>query len=95
MTNQHGSGNSADDPKKASDAGRKGGQHTQQGSHSTSEKSGTHSGQQEQAGRSTGQQGGAGSSNEQHGSHSNFKDDPEKAREADHKGGQHSHGGTK
>ena len=26
MTNQHGSGNSADDPKKASEAGRKGGQ---------------------------------------------------------------------
>ena len=88
---QHGSGNFSDDPKKASDAGHKGGQHSQQGS---SDKSGSHSGQQEQSHRSSGQHGAQdASSGQQGGRGSNFKDDPEKAREAGRKGGEHSHGG--
>jgi len=87
MANQSergGSGNFANDPQKASEAGQKGGQHSSGG------RSG---GQQEQADRSTGQQGGSGSSGQQQGGSGSFKDDPEKAGEAGRKGGQHTHGG--
>jgi hypothetical protein len=88
MANQSergGSGNFANDPQKASEAGRKGGQHSHQGGSQSktgpSEKSG---GQEEQADESGGaQQGGS----------RTFANDPEKASEAGRKGGQHSHGG--
>lgn len=73
-----GSGNFANDPGKASEAGRKGGQQSQHGP-GQSDKS-----QQSGSGSSSGQQrGGSG----------NFANDPEKASEAGRKGGEHSRGG--
>ena len=82
-TERGGSGNFANDPQKASEAGRKGGQQSHQGgSGSKKGHSGT-SGQQEQADRSSGQQ---------HGGSGSFADNPEKASDAGRKGGQRSHG---
>ena len=80
-----GSGNFANDPQTASEAGKKGGQHShQQGGSQTNQSSNTRGGQPEQADESGGtQQGGSG----------NFANDSERASEAGRKGGQHSHGG--
>jgi general stress protein YciG len=72
-----GSGNFADDPERASEAGRKGGQQSHQGS-----------GQSEKS-----QQGGSDSSGQQRGGSGNFANDPERASEAGRKGGEHSKGG--
>jgi uncharacterized protein len=71
----------------SSESGHKGGQQSHQGgAHDSKDKSGAarSGGQQEQADRS---------SEQQHGGSGSFKDDPEKAREAGRKGGQHSQGG--
>lgn len=83
MTNESGnprggSGNFADDPERASEAGRKGGQHSHQGSHESdrSEKGGSES-----------------SGGQQRGGSGNFANDPERASEAGRKGGEHSRGG--
>jgi hypothetical protein len=80
-SNQHGgSGNFANDREKASEAGRKGGQHSHQGS--SDQESGDRSRQEGSEG-SDGQRGGSG----------NFANDRDKASEAGRKGGEHSHGG--
>ncbi len=88
MANQSergGSGNFANDPQKASEAGRKGGQHShQEGGSQANDKSNAVGGQDEQSDTSGGQQ---------QGGSSNFANDPEKASEAGRKGGQQSHGG--
>lgn len=77
-SNQRGSsGNFANDPERASEAGRKGGQQSHQGS-GKSDKS---------------QQGGSDSSGQQRGGGGTFANDPERASEAGRKGGEHSHGG--
>lgn len=73
-----GSGNFANDPKRASEAGRKGAQQSHQGSGESDNKS---------------QRGGSESSGgQQRGGAGTFANDPEKASEAGHKGGEHSHG---
>jgi len=73
-----GSGNFANDSDRASEAGRKGGQQSHQGS-----------GQPDKS-----QQGGSGSSGgEQRGGSGNFANDPERASEAGRKGGEHSKAG--
>jgi general stress protein YciG len=72
-----GSGNFANDPERASEAGRKGGQQSHQGS--------------DQTGKS--QQGGSDSSGQQRGGSGKFANDPERASEAGRKGGEHSKGG--
>ena len=72
-----GSGNFADDPKRASEAGRKGGQQSHQGS-----------GESDRS-----RQGGSESSGGQRGGSGNFANDPERASEAGRKGGEHSHEG--
>jgi uncharacterized protein len=75
-----GSRNFANDPEKAREAGRKGGQHSH---HGTSDQSGDKS-----------QRGGSESSGgEQRGGSGSFANDPEKASKAGRKGGEHSHGG--
>ena len=74
-----GSGNFANDREKASEAGRKGGQQSHQGS--SEQESGDRS--QQEASEGGGQRGGSG----------NFANDPKKASEAGRKGGEHSHGG--
>jgi uncharacterized protein len=77
-----GSGNFANDPQKASEPGKKGGEH----SHSRSQQqSGSDSGSQ----RGTQNEGGA----SQRGGPGNFANDPQKASEAGKKGGEHSHRG--
>jgi uncharacterized protein len=81
---QGGSGNFANDPERASEAGKKGGEHSHGGG---SQQSGSHSGGSSQQG---GSQSGTGDSR---GGSGNFANDPEKASEAGKKGGQHSHGG--
>jgi uncharacterized protein len=73
-----GSGNFANDPERASEAGRKGGQQSHQSS-GEADKS-----QQGGSGRSGGQQGGGSG---------NFANDRERASEAGRKGGEHSKGG--
>jgi len=74
-----GSGNFANDPGKASEAGKKGGHHSHQGS-----SSGPGQSRQNETGGSAGQQrGGSG----------NFANDPERASEAGRKGGDRSRGG--
>ena len=74
---QGGGENFADNPDKASEAGRKGGQHQQKGSGGGSQQS-----QQDNDGDTGGRQrGGSG----------NFANDPERASEAGRKGGEHSH----
>ena len=72
-----GSGNFANDPEKASEAGRKGGQQSHQGS-------------EDQKSRERGAEKSGG---QQRGGSGNFANDPEKASEAGRKGGQASHGG--
>jgi general stress protein YciG len=73
-----GSGNFANDSERASDAGRKGGQQSHQGS-----------GQSDKS-----QQDGSGNSGrQQRGGSGNFANDPERASEAGRKGGEHSKGG--
>jgi uncharacterized protein len=74
-----GSGNFANDREKASEAGRKGGQQSHQGS--SEQESGDRS--QQEGSEGGGQRGGSG----------NFANDPKKASEAGRKGGEHSHGG--
>lgn len=70
-------GNFANDPAKASEAGKKAGQHSHQGSSRSADPS-----EQEESGTSSGKQrGGSG----------NFANDPERASEAGKKGGEHSH----
>jgi hypothetical protein len=76
---QGGSGNFANDPAKASEAGRKGGQQSHQGT-ADSNTNKTQQGGSDSAGGK--QRGGSG----------NFADDPERASEAGRKGGEHSHG---
>ena len=73
-----GSGNFANDPERASEAGRKGGQQSHQGSGQSDDNS-----QQGGSERPGGQRGGSG----------NFANDPERASEAGRKGGEHSRGG--
>lgn len=80
-----GSGNFANDREKASEAGRKGGEHSHSGSQHESAAS-------HQSNKS--QQGSSESSGSQQGGSGNFSDDPERAKEAGRKGGQHSHGGS-
>lgn len=91
-----GSGNFANDPQRASEAGKKGGQShgrsqdEQTGSPGKNQQGGTGQGSTGQGGTGqggTGQQGGSGKSN--------FADDPERASEAGRKGGQKSHGSNK
>jgi uncharacterized protein len=72
-----GSGNFANDTDKASEAGRKGAQQSQQGSGS----------------RQPGQKSNDESSGGHRGSSGNFANDPERASEAGRKGGEHSHTG--
>jgi hypothetical protein len=72
-----GSGNFANDPERASEAGRKGGQQSHQGS-----------GQSDKS-----QQDGSDGSGQQRGGSGNFANDPERASEAGRKGGEHSKGG--
>lgn len=72
-----GSGNFANDSEKASEAGRKSGQHSHQGS-AKSDESG---------------EAGSESSGKERGGSGNFANDPERASEAGRKGGEHSHGG--
>jgi general stress protein YciG len=79
-----GSGNFANDSEKASEAGKKGGEHSHGGG---SQQSGSHSGGSSQPGGSQREAGGS------RGASGNFAKDPEKASEAGKKGGQHSHGG--
>jgi general stress protein YciG len=79
-----GSGNFANDPEKASGAGKKGGEHSHGGG---SQQSGPHSGGSSQQGGSQSEAGGS------RGGAGNFANDPEKASEVGKKGGQHSHGG--
>jgi hypothetical protein len=78
-----GSGNFQNDREKAAEAGRKGGQHSHQGTPNQESgdraKHGGHGGSE----GSGGQRGGSG----------NFANDPDKAGEAGRKGGEHSHGG--
>lgn len=74
-----GSGNFANDPERASEAGRKGGQQSHQGS-----------GQSDKS-----QQGGSDTPDQQRGGSDNFANDPERASEVGRKGGEHSHGGQK
>jgi general stress protein YciG len=80
--NQQGkSGTFASNPEKASEAGKKGGQHS-------------HSGSQQQSGSGKAQQGGSDKAEEsQRGGSANFANDREKASEAGKKGGKNSHGG--
>ena len=74
-----GSGNFSNDPQRASEQGKKGGQQSQ----GTTHQGGAHQGgSQKEPGES--QRGGSG----------NFADDKEKASEAGRKGGQHSQGGS-
>ena len=75
-----GSGNFANDPERASEAGKKGGEH----SHSGSQQQGS-----SESGRSQREEAGG----TQRGGSGNFANDPEKASEAGKKGGEHSHGG--
>ena len=75
-----GSGNFADDPERASEAGRKGGEQSHQGSGQSSPS--------QQGGPGSGSSGG-----QQRGGSGNFANDPERASEAGRKGGEHSHGG--
>jgi hypothetical protein len=88
---QGGEGNFANDPEKAREAGKKGGQHAHQGS--------TEPGQQSRSGgHSSSEQpssGEHGSGGHQRGGSGNFANDPERASEAGRKGGEHSHGGDK
>ena len=72
-----GSGNFANYPERASEAGRKGGPQSHQSS-----------GQSEKS-----QQGGSDSSGQQRGGSGDFANDPERASEAGRKGGEHSKGG--
>jgi uncharacterized protein len=75
---QGGGENFANNPEKASEAGKKGGQHQQKGTGG-----GTHQSQQDNHSDAGGQQrGGSG----------NFANDPDRASEAGRKGGEHSHG---
>ena len=77
-SNQRGGSDNANDPERAIDAGRKGGQQSHQGS-----------GQSDKS-----QQGGSGNSGgQQRGGSGNFANDPERASEAGRKGGEHSKGG--
>jgi general stress protein YciG len=69
------SGNFADDPKRASEAGKKGGEHSHGGPHQT-----------DQIGHKDVDHKGA-----EHKGSGNFADNPERASEAGKKGGQHSH----
>jgi uncharacterized protein len=74
---QGGGENFANNPDKASEAGKKGGQHQEKGSGG-----GSHQSQQDNDSNAGGQQrGGSG----------NFANDPERASEAGRKGGEHSH----
>jgi general stress protein YciG len=70
-----GSGNFANDPERASEAGKKGGEHS-------------HGGQQGQQGGSPAKKGQHGGSSGQQGGAGNFANDREKASEAGRKGGQ-------
>jgi general stress protein YciG len=76
-----GSGNFANDPERASEAGKKGGEHSHGGQQQQGVGAG---GQQKQSGGSGGQQGGGGQSDNP----GNFANDREKASEAGRKGGQ-------
>jgi len=77
-----GSGNFANDPQRARESGKKGGEH----SHGGSQQSGSH-----QGGRQQGEsKSGSGGSRRGQGS---FANDHDKASEAGKKGGEHSHGG--
>jgi general stress protein YciG len=85
-----GSGNFANDPQRASEAGQKGGQQShggqqnQSGGQGGQQGSGGQSGgQQQQGGQGSGQQGGSRENNP-----GNFANDREKASEAGRKGGQ-------
>lgn len=78
-----GSGNFANDPERASEAGRKGGEHSHGGQQQQGAGAGA-GGQQKQSGGSGGQQGGGGQSDNP----GNFANDREKASEAGRKGGQ-------
>jgi general stress protein YciG len=79
-----GSGNFANDPERASEAGKKGGEQSHGGG---SQQSGSQSGGSSQQGGSQSETGGS------RGGSGNFANDPEKASEAGKKGGQQSHGG--
>jgi general stress protein YciG len=79
-----GSGNFANDPQRASESGKKGGEH----SHSGSQHSGSHQSGQQQGGEQHGESK-VGSRRGQ----GTFANDHEKASEAGKKGGEHSHGG--
>lgn len=98
---QGGSGNFANDPEKASEAGKKGGQQSHRGSSESGQQSssGGHgsSEQQSSGGHGSGGQGsgGPGSGGQQRGGSGNFANDHERASEAGRKGGEHSHGGNK
>jgi hypothetical protein len=72
-----GSGNFANDPERASEAGRKGAQQSHQGSGQTDKS----------------QQGESDSAGQQRGGSGNFANDPARASEAGRKGGEHSKGG--
>jgi general stress protein YciG len=81
-TQRGGSGNFANDPERASEAGKKGGEH----SHSGSQQSGSHQGGSQQGG-SQGESGGS------RGGQGSFANDPKKASDAGKKGGESSRGG--
>ncbi len=90
----HNEGNFANDPERASEAGRKGGEHSHAshsgGGHSgASHSGGSHAGE---AGKQSSQSG-TKSGGQQSGG--NFANDPERAAEAGRKGGEHSHSGGK
>jgi len=76
-----GSGNFSNDREKASEVGRKGGQHSHQGTDDHS-RDNPERGSSESSG-----------SGQRRGGSGNFANDPEKASEAGRKGGQPSHGG--
>ena len=74
------SGNFADDPKRASEAGKKGGEHSHGGPHQT-----------DQIGHKDVEHKGGEHKGSEHKGSGNFADDPKRASEAGKKGGQHSH----
>ena len=85
-----GSGNFADNPQKASEAGRKGGQQSHGGQPAEGSKQ-SHQGSHQSHDT---QQGGADTTGgKQRGGSGNFANDPENASEAGKKGGKNSHGG--
>jgi general stress protein YciG len=90
MAQQHGNtGNFADNPERAAQAGRKGGEHSHSGSASHNAGSASHG--HEKAPEKAMESSHKGS---EHGKGTgNFANDREKASEAGRAGGQHSHGG--